>query len=120
MQRVDIHSNLDANVLKEMCSFSFTEIGIMTNINLPTEIDLGNVMMVADSHTAPALINFCRPKSKSFCLLCQLVNVVKLDIFIGKFPAHNEKLMKAIMDKCEDLGLSADPTTVICDFEQGE
>lgn len=36
----------------------------------------------------------------------------------GKSQAQYETVLKAVVDKCEELAHSADPSTVICDFEQ--
>ena len=36
---------------------------------------------------------------------------------LGKSQALYERLLRAVIDACDNIGVSADPTTVICDFE---
>lgn len=39
-------------------------------------------------------------------------------LLLGKTQSIYEILLKAVVDKCDSISYSVDPTTVICDFEQ--
>lgn len=88
LQRSEINSGHDANVLREKWPFLFTEIGIMTHMKLLTDIDLENIMMAAFTNKAPALISFCQ-SNKRVASVCQRLEEAKRElknetpVFIG-------------------------------------